>query len=78
MIAAADLAIAKARAAGVGLCLVARTSHTAALGFYARQVTSAGCVCIAMSSSTPNMAYHGTRDAAVADQSALCGRAGRR
>ena len=71
MMMAADLAVGKARESGVGLTLVARTTHTAALGFYARRVTSAGCICMAMSSSTPNMAYHGTRDAAVAT-SPLC------
>ena len=71
MMLAAEGAVEKARRAGLGAVLVARTTHTAALGFYARHVTSHGCVCIALSASGPNMAYHGTKDAAVST-SPLC------
>lgn len=62
---AADGAVAKAREAGVGMVLVARTTHTAALGYYARQITSQDCACIMLSASGRHMPYHGTRDAAV-------------
>ena len=68
---AANGAVEKARQTGLGAVLVARTTHTAALGFYARQVTAQGCICIALSGSGPNMAYHGTKDAAVST-SPLC------
>ncbi len=71
MMLAADAAVEKARQAGIGGVLVARTTHTAALGFYARHLTVQGCVCIAFSASGPNMPYHGSRDAAVST-SPLC------
>ena len=65
MMLAADAAVGKAREAGLGCVLVARTTHTAALGYYARHVTEQQCVCIAFCGSGLHMPYHGTRDAAV-------------
>jgi len=62
---AADLAMAKARAAGIGLALVRRTTHTAAIGFYTRRVAEHGMAAIAATASIPNMPYHGARVAAV-------------
>ena len=62
---AADGAVQKAKQSGVGLVMVARTTHTAALGYYARQVTEQGCVCIILSASGRHMPYHGTQGAAV-------------
>lgn len=62
---AADGAARKAREAGVGLALVRRTTHTAAIGFYTRQVAAAGMAALAGSASIPNMPYHGARVAAV-------------
>jgi len=62
---AADQAMAKARAAGIGLALVRRTTHTAAIGFYTRRVAEAGMAAIAATASIPNMPYHGSRVASV-------------
>jgi LDH2 family malate/lactate/ureidoglycolate dehydrogenase len=56
---AADRAVAKARAAGIGLGLVRRTTHTAAIGFYTRRVAEAGMAALAATASIPNMPYHG-------------------
>ncbi len=58
-------AVHKARAAGVGLALVRRTTHTAALGYYTLAAAREGMAGIALSASSPNMAYHGTRAAGV-------------
>jgi LDH2 family malate/lactate/ureidoglycolate dehydrogenase len=63
---AADAAVRKAREVGVGLALVRRTTHTAAIGYYTRRVAAAGAAAIAASASIPNMPYHGTRAAVVA------------
>jgi ureidoglycolate dehydrogenase (NAD+) len=65
MNAAADAAMARARAAGIGIAVVRATTHTAALGFYTSRVASAGFIAIALSGSVPQMAYHGARGRAV-------------
>ncbi|MGH7090833.1 MAG: Ldh family oxidoreductase [Stellaceae bacterium] len=62
---AADQAIAKARANGIGLALVRRTTHTAAIGYYTRRVADAGLAAIAATASIPNMPYHGAAVASV-------------
>lgn len=56
----------KARQSGIGLALVRRTTHTAALGFYTRLAALQGMAALAASASWPNMIYHGTRKAGVA------------
>ena len=63
---AADGAVRKAREVGVGLALVRRTTHTAAIGYYTRRAAEQGAAAIAASASIPNMPYHGTRVPAVA------------
>jgi LDH2 family malate/lactate/ureidoglycolate dehydrogenase len=63
---AADGAMRKAREAGIGLALVRRTTHTAAIGYYTRRVAAQGMVALMASASIPNMPYHGARVAAVA------------
>ena len=65
MVLATDLALGKAQAAGIGLCLVRGTTHTAALGYYTHRAAEAGMAAIAFSASGPNMAYHGARVAGV-------------
>ena len=65
MVKAAETAMAKARAAGAGVCLVRGTTHTAALGYYTQLAAEAGMAAIAFSASTANMAYHGARAAGV-------------
>jgi ureidoglycolate dehydrogenase (NAD+) len=61
MMAAAERACAKARTAGIGLALVKHTTHTAALGYYTQHAARDGFAAIAMSASSPLMAYHGAR-----------------
>ena len=63
---AADSAMRKAREAGIGLALVRRTTHTAAIGYYTRGVAEQGMAALMASASIPNMPYHGTRTAVVA------------
>jgi ureidoglycolate dehydrogenase (NAD+) len=62
---AAELAMKKASAAGIGICFVRSTTHTGALGYYTQMVTQRGMGAIAFSSSHANMAYHGARAAGV-------------
>ena len=62
---ATELAIGKARQAGIGLCLVRATTHTAALGYYTHLAADAGMAAISISGSWANMAYHGARAAGV-------------
>jgi len=62
---AADRAVKKAKDAGIGLVLVRRTTHTAAIGYYTRRVAAAGMAALASTASIPNMPYHGTRVPAV-------------
>jgi ureidoglycolate dehydrogenase (NAD+) len=63
---AAAEAARKARAAGIGLALVRRTTHTAALGFYTRLAALEGMAAICGSASWSNMVYHGAREVGVA------------
>lgn len=63
---AAAEAARKARAAGIGLALVRRTTHTAALGYYTRLVALEGMAALAGSASWSNMAYYGARAVGVA------------
>ena len=65
MVKGTDLCIEKARSAGIGICLVRGTTHTAALGYYTHRAAQAGMAAIAFSASGPNMAYHGARAAGV-------------
>src|SRR5579863_7039678 len=63
---AAAEAARKARSAGIGLALVRRTTHTAALGYYTRLAALDGMAAIAGSASWSNMVYYGTREVGVA------------
>ncbi len=63
---AAAEATRKAKEGGIGLALVRRTTHTAALGYYTRLAALQGMAALAGSASWPNMVYHGTREAGVA------------
>lgn len=60
-----QLAMRKAKEAGAGICLVRATTHTAALGYYTHAAAEAGMAAIAISASSPLMAYHGARAAGV-------------
>ena len=61
-----DIAVAKAREAGVGVCIVRRVTHMAAIGWFALRAVDAGMIGLAFGSSRPNMAYHGARARGVA------------
>jgi ureidoglycolate dehydrogenase (NAD+) len=65
MTAAADAAMAKAAAVGLGFVLVRGTTHTGALGYYTERVARRGMTALALTASVPNMAYHGARAAGV-------------
>lgn len=67
MVEATKRAVEKAKTAGIGLALVRRTTHTGPIGYYALQAAEAGMAGIVMSSSTPNMAYHGASRAGIAN-----------
>ena len=62
---ALEVAIERARGAGVGVVMVKHTTHTAALGYYTEKIALAGMAGIALAASAPNMAYHGARAAGV-------------
>jgi ureidoglycolate dehydrogenase (NAD+) len=62
---AADHAVRKAKDAGIGLALVRRTTHTAAIGYYTRRAAENGMAALAATASIPNMPYHGARVASV-------------
>jgi ureidoglycolate dehydrogenase (NAD+) len=55
----------KARSAGIGLCLVKSTTHTAAMGYYTQSAARDGFAAIGLAASSPLMAYHGARAAGV-------------
>ncbi len=58
-------AMKRARNIAVGMAFVRATTHTGALGYYARLAAEQGLVGIAMSASSALMAYHGARAAGV-------------
>lgn len=62
---ACELAMKKARSAGIGLVMVRNTTHTAALGYYTQTMAQRGMIGLSFSASIPMMAFHGTRAAGV-------------
>jgi ureidoglycolate dehydrogenase (NAD+) len=64
--AAADEAVNRARANGIGAVGVRRTVHTGAIGYYTSRIAEAGLVGIGFVAGMPNMSYTGVRGAAVA------------
>jgi LDH2 family malate/lactate/ureidoglycolate dehydrogenase len=65
MQAATEVAMEKARAGGVGLVLVAHTTHTGALGCYTQALARQGFAGIAFAATIPWMVYHGAAAAAA-------------
>lgn len=63
---AMDDAMKKAREAGVGWVMVRRTTHAGPAGFYTKMAAQQSMVGIAIITSRPTMAYHGTRAAGLA------------
>jgi ureidoglycolate dehydrogenase (NAD+) len=64
---AMDHAVAMARKSGVGLVTVRRTTHTGPIGYYTLAAAKADMIGVVLSTSTPNMAYFGTRKSAVSN-----------
>jgi ureidoglycolate dehydrogenase (NAD+) len=65
MSAAADAAMTKASALGLGMVMVRSTTHTGAIGMYTERIARRGMAGIAICASIPNMAYQGARAAGV-------------
>ena len=63
---AARIAIEKASACGIGLCLVRRATHMGAIGYFTLEMAAEGMAGIAINVSRPNMAYPGARTAGLA------------
>ena len=61
-----DTAIAKAREAGIGVCIVRRVTHMAAIGWFALRAARQDMIGLVFGSSKPNMAWHGARARGVA------------
>ncbi len=59
-------AIEKARNVGIGWALVRGSTHSGAIGYFALQAARENMIGMAISTSLPNMAYHGARGAGVA------------
>jgi ureidoglycolate dehydrogenase (NAD+) len=64
MQAAMQVAMEKARAASIGMALVAHTTHTGALGCYTQALARQGFAAVAFTASIPWMVYHGAAAAA--------------
>lgn len=62
---ATELAMEKARSAGIGLVMVRNTTHTASLGYYTQSMALRGMIGLSFCASIPMMAYHGARSAGV-------------
>ena len=61
-----DIAVAKAREAGIGVCVVRRVTHMAAIGWFALRAARQDMIGLVFGSSKPNMAFHGARARGVA------------
>lgn len=64
--AAADEAVARARAFGIAFVGVRRTVHTGALGYYVSRIADQGLAGLGFVAGMPNMGYTGAKGAAVA------------
>ena len=58
---AMNKAIEKARAAGIGWCLIRNTTHQGAMGYYALMAANAGMAGIAFVCNPPNMVIYGAK-----------------
>jgi ureidoglycolate dehydrogenase (NAD+) len=63
---AAEEAVARARANGIGAAAVRGTVHTGAIGYYTSKIAEAGFTGIAFVAGMPNMIYTGVKGPAVA------------
>lgn len=63
---AADEAVERAKANGVGTAAVRQTVHTGAVGYYTSRIADEGLIGVAFVAGMPNMGYTGVKGAAVA------------
>jgi ureidoglycolate dehydrogenase (NAD+) len=63
---ATGIAIEKASAAGIGMCLIRHTTHMGAIGYFTLEIAAEGMAGIAFTASRPNMAYPGAKTAGLA------------
>jgi len=65
VMAAAALAVERAKTLGVCFGLVRATTHTGAIGRYAQWIAERGCAALIVVAGVPMMAYHGARAASL-------------
>ncbi|MFZ3357351.1 MAG: Ldh family oxidoreductase [Xanthobacteraceae bacterium] len=65
VMAAAALAVERAKSAGVCFGLIRETTHTGAIGRYAQWIAERGCAAVLMGAGPALMAYHGARVASM-------------
>tara|TARA_B100000029_G_scaffold256492_1_gene253217 strand:- start:5438 stop:6487 length:1050 start_codon:yes stop_codon:yes gene_type:complete len=61
-----EQAINKAKSAGIGWTLIGKTTHSGPLGYYTQIAIKKDMIGIAIMTSRPNMAYHGSKTAGIA------------
>ena len=64
--AAAAIAVERAKSAGVCFGLIRETTHTGAIGRYAQWMAERGCAAVIVGAGQTMMAYHGARVASLA------------
>lgn len=62
---ATEMAMVKAKTAGLGLVMVRNTTHTGALGCYTQSLAQRGMLGLSICASNPMMAFHGAKAAGV-------------
>lgn len=62
---ACDTAVRIGRGMGIGLCVIRRTTHAGAIGYFVHRIAAAGLVGIVMTASKPLMAYVGAQGEAI-------------
>ena len=70
--AAAAIAVERAKTAGVCFGLIRQTTHTGAIGRYAQWIAERGCAAIIMGAGPAYMAYHGARVASCLLYTSRC------
>ncbi|NQU72857.1 MAG: Ldh family oxidoreductase [Rhodospirillales bacterium] len=63
---AMEHAIFKAKNVGIGWALLRKSTHAGAIGYFARMASDADMIGLCITTSLPNMAYHGARGSGVA------------
>lgn len=63
---AMEHAIEKAKNVGIGWALLRKSTHSGAIGYFARMAADADMIGLSITTSLPNMAYHGAKGSGVA------------